>query len=197
MRRKLVVDCEQCGGTEPSAAHDFVVFHCLSFCSPDCHDDYRRRRRGAPRGTARRRRTRDRRRRDAPPQGRAEAQARPRGLTGLTQQRAPAAAFAPRAPAGLLRLDDRGRRLRHDGDGRQCAHLVLAALPGGAERVRVRSRRGCRHLLVRLLRPGLRRAVRRPADGPSRSDPGGRGRRRDDRLGLGWRRSRASRGRST
>ena len=41
MRRKLVVYCEQCGGTEPSGTHEFVVFHCLSFCSPDCHDDYR------------------------------------------------------------------------------------------------------------------------------------------------------------
>ena len=52
MRRKLVVYCEQCGGTEPSGTRDFVVFHCLSFCSPDCRDDYRtadeeRRERGA------------------------------------------------------------------------------------------------------------------------------------------------------
>ena len=41
MRRQLVVYCEQCGGTEPSRTHDVVVFHCLSFCSPDCRDDYR------------------------------------------------------------------------------------------------------------------------------------------------------------
>ena len=41
MSRKLVVYCEQCGGPEPSGADDFVVFHCLSFCSPDCRADYR------------------------------------------------------------------------------------------------------------------------------------------------------------
>jgi hypothetical protein len=40
MSRKLVTYCEQCGGTEPSGADDFLVFHCLSFCSPDCRDDY-------------------------------------------------------------------------------------------------------------------------------------------------------------
>jgi hypothetical protein len=37
MRR--LVYCEQCGGTEPSG--EFLVFHCLSFCSADCRDDYR------------------------------------------------------------------------------------------------------------------------------------------------------------
>lgn len=41
MRRKIVVYCEQCGGTEASGTQDFVVFHCLSFCSVDCRDDYR------------------------------------------------------------------------------------------------------------------------------------------------------------
>jgi hypothetical protein len=41
MARKLVVYCEQCGGTELSGTSEFVVFHCLTFCSPDCHDDYR------------------------------------------------------------------------------------------------------------------------------------------------------------
>ncbi len=40
MRRKLVVYCEQCGGAEPSGAHEFLVFHCLTFCSADCRDDY-------------------------------------------------------------------------------------------------------------------------------------------------------------
>jgi hypothetical protein len=40
MRRKIVTFCEVCGGTRPSGA-DFVVFHCLTFCSPDCRDDYR------------------------------------------------------------------------------------------------------------------------------------------------------------
>ena len=99
MRRKLVVYCEQCGGTEPSGTHDFVVFHCLSFCSPDCHDDYRTRRRGAPRGAARGGRTRDRRRRDAARQGRAQTQARPRGLTGPTHTSEP-----PQPRSRLARL---------------------------------------------------------------------------------------------
>jgi hypothetical protein len=41
MRKKAVVICEMCGGTTPSAAAEFLVFHCLAFCSPDCRDDYR------------------------------------------------------------------------------------------------------------------------------------------------------------
>jgi hypothetical protein len=41
MRKKLTVICELCGGEKPSGAADFVVFHCLAFCSPDCFDDYR------------------------------------------------------------------------------------------------------------------------------------------------------------
>ena len=41
MRRKLVVYCEHCGGTEQSGTPEFVMFHCLTFCSPDCRDDYR------------------------------------------------------------------------------------------------------------------------------------------------------------
>ena len=41
MRRKLVVYCEHCGGTELSGTPEFVMFHCLTFCSPDCRDDYR------------------------------------------------------------------------------------------------------------------------------------------------------------
>src|SRR5215213_10506642 len=41
MRKKVVVICEMCGGTTPSCADDFLVFHCLAFCSPDCRDDYR------------------------------------------------------------------------------------------------------------------------------------------------------------
>jgi hypothetical protein len=40
MRRKLIVYCEACGSEQPSG-EDFVVFHCLAFCSPDCRDDYR------------------------------------------------------------------------------------------------------------------------------------------------------------
>jgi len=41
MRRKLVAYCEHCGGTERSGTPEFVMFHCLTFCSPDCRDDYR------------------------------------------------------------------------------------------------------------------------------------------------------------
>jgi hypothetical protein len=41
MRRQALVYCEVCGGTTASGAADFVVFHCLAFCSPDCRDDYR------------------------------------------------------------------------------------------------------------------------------------------------------------
>jgi hypothetical protein len=41
MRRKAVLICEICGGAKPSGTADFLVFHCVSFCSPDCLDDYR------------------------------------------------------------------------------------------------------------------------------------------------------------
>jgi hypothetical protein len=41
MRKKVLVYCEACGGSEPSGASDFVVFHCLMFCSPGCRDEYR------------------------------------------------------------------------------------------------------------------------------------------------------------
>jgi len=41
MRRKMLTICEICGGASPSGAADFLVFHCLTFCSPDCRDDYR------------------------------------------------------------------------------------------------------------------------------------------------------------
>jgi len=41
MRKKAMVICEICGGAEPSGAADFLVFHCLAFCSPNCRDDYR------------------------------------------------------------------------------------------------------------------------------------------------------------
>ena len=40
MRRKITI-CEICGGSKPSGAADFLVFHCVTFCSPDCLDDYR------------------------------------------------------------------------------------------------------------------------------------------------------------
>ena len=41
MRKKALVMCEMCGGTTPSGTAEFVVFHCLAFCSPDCLGDYR------------------------------------------------------------------------------------------------------------------------------------------------------------
>jgi hypothetical protein len=41
MRRKALVYCEVCGGTTPSGAADYLIFHCMAFCSPDCLDDYR------------------------------------------------------------------------------------------------------------------------------------------------------------
>ena len=41
MRRKALVYCEVCGGTEPSGTADFLLFHCLAFCSPNCLDDYK------------------------------------------------------------------------------------------------------------------------------------------------------------
>lgn len=41
MRRKLAVYCELCGGTQLSGTPEFVMFHSLTFCSPDCRDDYR------------------------------------------------------------------------------------------------------------------------------------------------------------
>jgi hypothetical protein len=37
----MVTICEVCGGTAPSGAADFLVFHWLTFCSPECRDDYR------------------------------------------------------------------------------------------------------------------------------------------------------------
>ena len=41
MRRKTLTICEVCGGTRLSGTAEFMVFHCLTFCSPDCLDDYR------------------------------------------------------------------------------------------------------------------------------------------------------------
>ena len=41
MRRKALVYCEVCGGATPRGGTDFIVFHCLAFCSPDCRDDYK------------------------------------------------------------------------------------------------------------------------------------------------------------
>jgi hypothetical protein len=41
MRRKALVYCEVCGGTTPAGAPDYLIFHCLAFCSPDCLDEYK------------------------------------------------------------------------------------------------------------------------------------------------------------
>jgi hypothetical protein len=41
MRKKALVYCEHCGGTELSGTTEFIVFECLAFCSPDCRDDFR------------------------------------------------------------------------------------------------------------------------------------------------------------
>ena len=39
--KKLVIYCEMCGSDTPDCTTDFMTFHHLSFCSPDCHDAYR------------------------------------------------------------------------------------------------------------------------------------------------------------
>jgi hypothetical protein len=40
-RNGPIVFCEMCGGTLLSDASDFIVFHHLTLCSPDCRDEYR------------------------------------------------------------------------------------------------------------------------------------------------------------
>ena len=40
MRTKTLTICEVCGGSRSGAA-DFLVFHCLTFCSADCLEEYR------------------------------------------------------------------------------------------------------------------------------------------------------------
>jgi hypothetical protein len=39
--KKLVIYCEACGSDALSGTTDFITFHHLSFCSPDCRDEYR------------------------------------------------------------------------------------------------------------------------------------------------------------
>jgi hypothetical protein len=39
--KKLVIYCEACGGDALSGVTDFIVFHHLNFCSPDCREVYR------------------------------------------------------------------------------------------------------------------------------------------------------------
>jgi hypothetical protein len=39
--KKLVIYCEMCGSDTLNCTTDFITFHQLSFCSPDCRDAYR------------------------------------------------------------------------------------------------------------------------------------------------------------
>ena len=39
--KKLVVYCELCGSDTLNCTTDFITFHHLRFCSPDCRDEYR------------------------------------------------------------------------------------------------------------------------------------------------------------
>jgi hypothetical protein len=41
MARKLIIYCEMCGSDTLTCTADFIVFHHLQFCSPDCREDYR------------------------------------------------------------------------------------------------------------------------------------------------------------
>jgi hypothetical protein len=41
MRRKLIIYCEACGSDTLTCTAEFILYHRLSFCSPDCRDDYR------------------------------------------------------------------------------------------------------------------------------------------------------------
>jgi len=40
MRRKLIVYCEMCGSDTLTCTADFILYHRLSFCSPDCRDEH-------------------------------------------------------------------------------------------------------------------------------------------------------------
>ena len=39
--KKLVIYCEMCGSDTLNCTTDFITFHQLSFCSPDCRNEYR------------------------------------------------------------------------------------------------------------------------------------------------------------
>ena len=39
--KKLVIYCEMCGSDTLNCTTDFITFHQLSFCSPDCRNAYR------------------------------------------------------------------------------------------------------------------------------------------------------------
>jgi hypothetical protein len=40
-KKEAILVCDVCGGSRVSGTHDFISFHCLLFCSPDCHEEYR------------------------------------------------------------------------------------------------------------------------------------------------------------
>jgi hypothetical protein len=33
--------CQMCDANKPSGTSAFILFHCLTFCSPECHEEYR------------------------------------------------------------------------------------------------------------------------------------------------------------
>ena len=39
--KKLIIYCEVCGTDALSGTTNFIAFHQLSFCSPDCLEEYR------------------------------------------------------------------------------------------------------------------------------------------------------------
>ena len=40
-KKRAILVCDVCGGNRLSGTHDFISFHCLLFCSPDCYEEYR------------------------------------------------------------------------------------------------------------------------------------------------------------
>jgi hypothetical protein len=41
MRKTILVYCEQCGSEKLKCCDAWLVFERLTFCSPDCREDYR------------------------------------------------------------------------------------------------------------------------------------------------------------
>jgi hypothetical protein len=37
----MIVVCAMCDRDELSGMHDFIVYHRLAFCAPDCREEYR------------------------------------------------------------------------------------------------------------------------------------------------------------
>src|SRR5215475_2607008 len=109
----------------------------------------------------------------------------PMGLTSSSFDTlfAPAPQWALYAPALLLRLGRRRRRLHHHGRGYQRAHRLLPALPAHPRGVRLGARGDGGRVLLRLR--GLRHPEphARPPHGPSRPARGERDRRVHHRRG--------------